>query len=76
MFYRLLRVQTRDERSVIERYLYDHSQIIGSEDVHGRNVFYVLTTSEISELDVDYLANYQADRLSSGLHGAWILPNE
>lgn len=50
-------------------YLYDHTRIVSRHDtLNGYSHFLLRTTAE-SEERVDYLANYQRDRLSSGLHG-------
>ena len=65
---RYISVVTRSPESV-QAYLYDHTTILGqvtSED--GQHTGMVLRTE--AEDNVDYLVSYQADRLSSGLHGA------
>lgn len=51
-------------------YLYDHTRIVSRvEDAErGRTHFLLRTTADSAER-VEYLANYQRDRLQSGLHG-------
>lgn len=66
---RYISVITSDPGSV-EAYLYAHTNIVsrfpGPDDTRATGL--VLRT-EAKDSDVDYLVNYQADRLSSGLHG-------
>lgn len=69
---RFFTVVTRDERSVIERYLYDHSTIEAESEqaINGTTRRFCLIRTEAEpESHAQYLAQYQADRLASGLHG-------
>lgn len=52
----------------LSSYLYDHTEIVGHV-VHEDYDYLLLRTTADSEDRAEYLANYQAGRISSGLHG-------
>jgi hypothetical protein len=64
-------VFTSDDLAVVERYLYDHTTIAKSDTLvqYGKTYTVALckTTADTQER-TDYLANYQTERLASGLH--------
>lgn len=77
---RYISVATRSDLKVIERYLYGASKVIFSTSKqhddegfaydNGRTFAILETTSQTSASNALILAQSQADRLSSGLHGA------
>ena len=65
-------VFTKDDVAVVERYLYSHTTVALSETVeqYGKTYTAVLCETVADDDDrAEYLAQYQADRLASGLHG-------
>lgn len=63
-------VATASSPETVERYLYSHTEIALSDTVeqNGRTYFYALfETVADSPERAQYLAQYQADRLASGL---------
>jgi hypothetical protein len=53
----------------INAYLYGHTTEIARMS-DARHTAMILETTGSTEKDAEFLAQYQADRLSSGLHGA------
>ena len=68
---RYFTVVTKASRETVERYLYDHSRIVSAAvkmpSYTTANAFVIETRDESN---VDYRAQYQADRLDSGMHAA------
>lgn len=58
----------------VRAYLYSHTSIVERGEARGRSTLLLKTSADSS--DVDYLARYQAERLSSGLHGARVHSTE
>ena len=57
-------------RREVEAYLYDHSAIVSeSKSEFGSPAFRIRTTSNESDARAQWLADYQADRFSSGMFG-------
>lgn len=67
----------------VETYLYAHTKITARFDLEGDRTGFVLTTTVTdsendhgrAERDAVWLAQYQADRLTSGMHGASVHPS-
>jgi len=56
----------------IEAYLYAHTAVVGYLKLDDTTQVTLLETTAAVSL-VDYLVNYQADRLRSGMHGSLVL---
>lgn len=71
MHHRYITVVTSSSQEQIEAYLYDHTKIVSSVIIasnHRRH--FLLETTADTEDRASFLANYQSERLQSGLHGA------
>jgi hypothetical protein len=72
---RYITVSTRASQPHVEAYLYSHTTVIATgATLDGNHHYYLLETTALVGADredpshAEYLANYQADRLLSGMH--------
>lgn len=61
-------VVTKESREAVQAYLYDHTTIVAEKNTEDRNHFLLKTNAGNTGL-ADFLAKYQTERLTSGLHG-------
>lgn len=58
----------------VAAYLYGHTEEVSRTPEGEHSTRIILVTTADTASSAEFLANYQADRLCSGLHGARVLP--